>query len=499
MQQDASSEPKNVSEPVKPLEPVELVEPVETVEIETVEVEPVEPDKEETENEDSDQETKLVFSSTRSEDAGTLTQATLHFDFMCSSTLVPPKAYDLRERAIASLDVFNQGECGACWAFATSATLADRYGWFMNQKPEQLSAEYMLACAATYGTLSEKGRGDLRGCEGGAVEQAWFFLANFGTVKNSCVQYTVKDKLSFDSSLDDVCNISVCPDSGEPSYMYRASVAYLIAGAAHQDGSESYIRSDMYRNGPVTTTMRIYTDFSQYWISLLNNDPNAVQVYAYDGISDLQGYHAVIFVGWGTTTKGEDYWILRNTWGRTSVDATDWAHNGYFCMRRGTNECDIEQNAVSGMPLVQPGGVSPFRLPPILEPLSDKCQCKVIPITSEVMTKTNFKPMVHINIPNRHPNALPPPSKFSALNSSPRVCPADQPKRCTDVLGTQNGLCATSQVDCVTPYVFGKQSAVVIAMLSIALGLCLVGIVVIVVLSKTRARVRNNKLSRFPA
>ena len=475
--EDAPSEPENVSETVEPKEPVEPVEP------------------------DDDKDflsTKLVFNSKRAEDAGEFTGATLHFDYMCSSTLVPPKAYDLRQRSIASLDVFDQGECGACWAFATSATLADRYGWFMNQRPEQLSTEYMLACAATYGTVSEKGRGDLLGCEGGAVEQAWYFLQNFGTVKNSCVQYTVKDKKVFDTSLENVCNISVCPDSGEPSYIYRASVAYLIAGAEHQEGNESNIRSDMYRNGPVTTTMRIYTDFSQYWISLLGHHSDAVQVYAYDGMSDLQGYHAVIFVGWGTTPKGEDYWIMRNTWGRTSVDATDWAHNGYFCMRRGTNECEIEQNAVSGLPLVQPGGVSPFRLPPILEPMSARCQSKVIPLTAEVMTKLHFKPMVHIKIPNRHPNALPPPSKFAALNMSPRVCPADQPKRCTDVLGVQNGLCATSQVDCVTPYVFGKQSSVVIVMLSIALGLCLVGIVVILVTTTraTRAHTRN-KLESF--
>ena len=46
--------------------------------------------------------------------------------------------------------------------------------------------------------------------------------------------------------------------------------------------------------------------------------------------------HAVLVVGYGTNAQGEDYWIVKNSWG------TNWGDNGFFKIRRGNNECGIE-------------------------------------------------------------------------------------------------------------------------------------------------------------
>ncbi len=74
-------------------------------------------------------------------------------------------------------------------------------------------------------------------------------------------------------------------------------------------------------------------------------DKKGTGVYKWDGESKLVGGHAVVIVGWGTL-NGEDYWIIQNSWGTKSGRA------GFFYIRRGTNECHIEENSFGIIPQV---------------------------------------------------------------------------------------------------------------------------------------------------
>ena len=49
--------------------------------------------------------------------------------------------------------------------------------------------------------------------------------------------------------------------------------------------------------------------------------------------------HAVLITGYGTTSNGQDYWMVKNSWG------TDWGKNGYMMLTRGENHCGIGYQA----------------------------------------------------------------------------------------------------------------------------------------------------------
>ena len=55
--------------------------------------------------------------------------------------------------------------------------------------------------------------------------------------------------------------------------------------------------------------------------------------------------HAVLLVGYGEE-DGMKYWIVKNSWGTT------WGENGFFRIRRGTDELGIESMAVYAVPYV---------------------------------------------------------------------------------------------------------------------------------------------------
>jgi hypothetical protein len=45
--------------------------------------------------------------------------------------------------------------------------------------------------------------------------------------------------------------------------------------------------------------------------------------------------HAVIIAGFGVDLDGEEYWIIRNSWGK------DWAESGYFQLSVDSPICGL--------------------------------------------------------------------------------------------------------------------------------------------------------------
>lgn len=92
------------------------------------------------------------------------------------------------------------------------------------------------------------------------------------------------------------------------------------------------IQQEILKNGPVEASYLVYADFPNYKSGVYQQTSD-----------DYLGGHAVKILGWGVE-RGIDYWLVANSWN------ADWGDKGFFKIRRGTNECGIEEDINAGTP-----------------------------------------------------------------------------------------------------------------------------------------------------
>jgi len=178
--------------------------------------------------------------------------------------------------------VRDQGGCGACWAFATTAALESNM-LITGNTPGislDLSEQALLSCS---------GAGN---CHGGRIDFASDFIRDIGLPPEGCYPYT---------SADDFCS-GICPEW--PGSAHKMSDWYLV------DPAVESIRYSLYNYGPLVVLMAVHTDLLYYGSG----------VYAHVW-GDLEGYHAALVVGYDD--EGQ-YFIVKDSWG------IDWGEKGYL-------------------------------------------------------------------------------------------------------------------------------------------------------------------------
>ena len=242
-----------------------------------------------------------------------------------SKSLKLPKEFDARTnwpQCINIGNILDQGHCGSCWAFGAVEALQDRFCIHFGVNIS-LSVNDLLSCC---GFLCGSG------CDGGYPIRAWRYLAHSGVVTEECDPY-------FD---DTGCSHPGCePGFPTPRCVRHCKVknrvwrtdkhysvkAYRVKSTPHD------IMAEVYKNGPVEVAFTVYEDFAHYKSGVYKHVTG-----------DVMGGHAVKLIGWGTSEDGDDYWLLANQWNR------GWGDDGFFKIRRGTNECGIEEDPVAGLP-----------------------------------------------------------------------------------------------------------------------------------------------------
>jgi len=215
--------------------------------------------------------------------------------------------------------IYNQADCGSCWAFGGTESAADRFCIATNgQFNQPLSFAQMTEC-----------NNEADGCEGGSAQAAMDFISSPGLVTASCYPYYIptcpppqQPCLNFVNTPNCWTN-NTCVDGTQwTSYQYSNTYQYM---------SVSDIMTGIMQSGPVEACFSVYEDFLTYKSG----------VYEYTTGAYLGG-HCIKILGWGVTSDGTEYWQCNNQW------TTYWGNEGTFLIQRGVDMVGIEDSVYAG-------------------------------------------------------------------------------------------------------------------------------------------------------
>jgi len=243
-----------------------------------------------------------------------------------------PDHFDSREKwpNCQSLRVIrDQSNCASSWTMAVASVISDRICIHSQERIEKyVSEEDILGCCMNCGS----------GCMGGSIEHAWnYFLMNGvvsgGGFKDSsgCIPYSTEPNEfhSQNRRTSPVCQ-RYCQDSFFQSYSRDITEAQSVYYFVAKDSS--VIQTEIYENGPVTTSIMVYDDFFFYLSGI------------YQPLtSKYWGMQPISIIGWGEE-EGIPYWICRNSWG------TNWGENGFFRVVRDNPTLHLEDRLSAGVP-----------------------------------------------------------------------------------------------------------------------------------------------------
>ncbi|KAJ1523290.1 hypothetical protein ONE63_001169 [Megalurothrips usitatus] len=199
--------------------------------------------------------------------------------------------------------VKDQGSCGSCWTFSATGALEGQLAK-KTGKLVSLSEQNLVDC-----TRGQKYQ--MEGCNGGTMDAAFQYIAdNDGIDSETSYPYTARDGY---------CGYDVKNKAGSDT------------GFVDVNPTEKDLQHAVETVGPVSVAI----DASPFTFSFYSGG-----VYSswFCGNSERSLDHGVLAVGYGTTSgkKGQDYWIVKNSWG------PHWGENGYIRMARNhKNSCGI--------------------------------------------------------------------------------------------------------------------------------------------------------------
>ena len=228
--------------------------------------------------------------------------------------------------------ISEQGDCGSCYIMSVVEMLTARLQIQSNNEHKpQLSPQYVVSC--NFYT---------EGCDGGYPTLVNKFISEFDLVTESCFPFTATNQS---------CK-NVCASSSE---VYSVSDYYYIGGY-YGASDEERMMKEIRARGPIIGNFEPPMDFSYYtsgiYQKVSNREESPINLPNTEDMRDVNIQwekvdHSVLIVGWGVEEDGTKFWKVQNSWG------TDWGEDGFFRIKRGTDECAIESMGEAAVPYIK--------------------------------------------------------------------------------------------------------------------------------------------------
>ena len=189
--------------------------------------------------------------------------------------------------------VKNQGQCGSCWAFSTTGSL-EGLNAIQTGELVSFSEQQLMDCSKEEGDMS---------CNGGLMDYAFQYVIDG---KGICTE----DSYPYEEHDEDTCKL--------------CDRVMTITGFTDVDENNEDALKQAVSHLPVSVAIQAdQFEFQFYKSGIFTGNCGNPSSYELD--------HGVLAVGYGTE-DGQDYWIVKNSWG------AEWGDNGYIRLARNVEE-----------------------------------------------------------------------------------------------------------------------------------------------------------------
>jgi cathepsin F len=206
--------------------------------------------------------------------------------------------------------VYNQQQCGSCWAFSATETIESYSCLGSNMQMNYLAVQQIVDCDTS---------GQDQGCNGGFPSGAYSYIQSAGG-QEYCDAYPYTGQ------------------TGSCQYNQADDVSQLTNSQSISGEDGMYTQLSSASGGPLSVCVDA-SSWQYYQGGVLTSCTNNVD-------------HCVQATGYANYGQSGAYWIVRNSW------ATTWGINGYIWIEIGQDLCSIGDyvTVVSGDFTTTPSG-----------------------------------------------------------------------------------------------------------------------------------------------